>query len=54
MPSFDVQNYLFPRDVQSDLTPNATQRVTLIVAGCYVIAIAILWWIFLILMFFQV
>ncbi|KIM55207.1 hypothetical protein SCLCIDRAFT_1221350 [Scleroderma citrinum Foug A] len=43
MPSLDVPNYLFSRDVQSDLTPNATQRVTLIVAGCYVIAIAILW-----------
>ncbi|KAL4074567.1 peptidase M50B-like-domain-containing protein [Scleroderma yunnanense] len=43
MPYFDVQNSLYPRDVQSNLTPNATQRVTLIVAGCYVIAIAILW-----------
>jgi hypothetical protein len=27
----------------SDLTPNATQRTTLIVAGCYVIIIGILW-----------
>ena len=54
MPSLDVPNYLFSRDVQSDLTPNATQRVTLIVAGCYVIAIAILWWISLVLLFLQV
>jgi len=31
------------RDAQSDLTPNETQRTTLIVGGCYIIAIAILW-----------
>ncbi|KAF8320122.1 hypothetical protein DL93DRAFT_2053076 [Clavulina sp. PMI_390] len=29
--------------VQSRLTPNSTQKVTLIVAGCYVVAIGILW-----------
>ena len=34
---------LYPRDIRSQLTPNATQRTTLIVAGCYVVAIAILW-----------
>lgn len=30
-------------DAKTLLTPNATQRTTLIVAGCYIIAIAILW-----------
>ena len=35
--------YLVARDARSTLTPNATQRTTLIVAGCYVVAIAILW-----------
>jgi len=35
--------YLFARDVQERLTPNATQRTTLIVAGVYIIVIAILW-----------
>ena len=34
---------LFPRDVASSLKPNDTQRTTLIVAGCYIVAIAILW-----------
>ena len=34
---------LYPRDVRSQLTPNDTQRTTLIVAGVYVVAIAILW-----------
>ncbi|KAJ3966592.1 peptidase M50B-like-domain-containing protein [Lentinula raphanica] len=33
----------FTRDVQSTLTPNATQRTTLIVAGCYILVIGILW-----------
>ncbi|KIP10270.1 hypothetical protein PHLGIDRAFT_28525 [Phlebiopsis gigantea 11061_1 CR5-6] len=31
------------RDARSAITPNETQRTTLIVAGCYVLAIAILW-----------
>ncbi|KZP32601.1 hypothetical protein FIBSPDRAFT_925090 [Athelia psychrophila] len=35
--------YIFARDVTTSLTPTETQKVTLIVAGCYVIAIAILW-----------
>ncbi|KAH8100227.1 peptidase M50B-like-domain-containing protein [Cristinia sonorae] len=35
--------YLVARDARSQLTPNETQRTTLIVAGCYIIAIAILW-----------
>lgn len=44
MPYLDDKNYnLYNRDVASQLTPNATQRTTLIVAGCYVIIIAILW-----------
>ena len=34
---------LVARDARSTLTPNDTQRTTLIVAGCYIIAIAILW-----------
>jgi hypothetical protein len=43
MPFLDDHSYLYPRDASTQLTPNATQRTTLIVAGCYVIAIAILW-----------
>ncbi|OCB91110.1 hypothetical protein A7U60_g1675 [Sanghuangporus baumii] len=34
---------LYPRDVRSRLTPTDTQRTTLIVAACYIVAIAILW-----------
>ncbi|EIM90241.1 uncharacterized protein STEHIDRAFT_119283 [Stereum hirsutum FP-91666 SS1] len=34
---------IYSRDAASSLTPNETQRNTLIVAGCYIIAIAILW-----------
>lgn len=37
---------VFARDAKDSLTPNATQRTTLIVAGCYIIAIAILWCVF--------
>ena len=33
----------YARDFESRITPNATQRTTLIVAGCYIVAIAILW-----------
>ena len=36
---------LASRDVRADLTPNETQRTTLIVGGCYIIAIAILWYV---------
>ncbi|CDO68927.1 hypothetical protein BN946_scf185000.g70 [Trametes cinnabarina] len=32
----------YARDVQDSLTPTATQRTTLIVAGCYIVAIALL------------
>ncbi|KAI0831651.1 peptidase M50B-like-domain-containing protein [Trametes gibbosa] len=34
---------VFARDAKDSLTPNPTQRTTLIVAACYIIAIAILW-----------
>lgn len=37
--------YLVARDARSSLTPNATQRTTLIVAACYIVAIAILWYV---------
>ncbi|KAG1835551.1 peptidase M50B-like-domain-containing protein [Suillus variegatus] len=44
MPYLDEQTFnLYARDVGTQLTPNATQKTTLIVAGCYVIVIAILW-----------
>lgn len=33
----------YPRDFRSQVTPTPTQRTTLIVAGVYIIAIAILW-----------
>lgn len=36
---------LFRRDVKSSLTPNDTQRVTLIIAGVYVIVIGLLWYV---------
>ncbi|KAK7472487.1 hypothetical protein VKT23_000602 [Stygiomarasmius scandens] len=35
--------FLASRDFQSQVTPNETQRTTLIVAGCYIIVIALLW-----------
>ncbi|KAL0947565.1 hypothetical protein HGRIS_013654 [Hohenbuehelia grisea] len=34
---------IWARDFKTQVTPNATQRTTLIVAGCYIIVIAILW-----------
>ena len=36
---------LVARDARSAITPNETQRTTLIVAACYVLAIAILWYV---------
>ncbi|TFK18385.1 hypothetical protein FA15DRAFT_675325 [Coprinopsis marcescibilis] len=39
----EAGTYLFARDVQERLTPNETQRNTLIVAGVYVVVIGILW-----------
>jgi hypothetical protein len=41
--SYDTTHALGARSFSSDITPNATQRTTLIVAGCYVIVIGILW-----------
>ena len=38
-------HFVFARDAKASLTPTATQKVTLIVAGCYIVAIAILWWV---------
>ncbi|KAL1947254.1 hypothetical protein VTO73DRAFT_14215 [Trametes versicolor] len=44
VPVYPEHNFaVFARDAKDSLTPNATQRTTLIVAGCYIIAIAILW-----------
>jgi hypothetical protein len=37
--------YLVARDARDRITPNETQRVTLIVAACYIVAIAILWYV---------
>lgn len=37
-------NDLSARSLSSRLTPNDTQRITLIVAGCYIIIIGILWY----------
>jgi hypothetical protein len=36
-------HFIFARDAKTELTPTETQKVTLIVAGCYIIVIAILW-----------
>ncbi|TCD63273.1 hypothetical protein EIP91_005763, partial [Steccherinum ochraceum] len=35
--------YLIARDAHASLAPNSTQRTTLIVAGVYIVVIAILW-----------
>jgi len=50
MPFIDTVNatlvigtQLYDRDFKTRVTPNVTQRNTLIVAGCYAIAIGILW-----------
>ena len=43
---FPVQEHnfaVFARDAKDSLTPNSTQRTTLIVAGVYIVAIFILW-----------
>ncbi|KAH9857550.1 peptidase M50B-like-domain-containing protein [Lenzites betulinus] len=42
-PELEHNFAVFARDAKDSLTPNATQRTTLIVAACYIIAIAILW-----------
>ena len=43
--SFEHFAQLYPRDVRSSLQPTSTQKTTLIVAGCYIVAIAILWYV---------
>ncbi|KAI0781439.1 peptidase M50B-like-domain-containing protein [Trametes elegans] len=44
VPAYPVHNFaVYARDAQDTLTPNATQRTTLIVAACYIVAIAVLW-----------
>ena len=44
---------VFARDAKESLTPNATQRTTLIVAGVYIIAIFILWCVLLLSLAFR-
>jgi hypothetical protein len=48
MPHIDPESsfgaLLERRDFKTQITPTETQRTTLIVAGCYIIAIAILWY----------
>ena len=39
----EASSYLIARDFQTRVTPNETQRNTLIVAGAYVLIIGILW-----------
>jgi hypothetical protein len=34
----------YVRDFKAQITPNDTQKVTLIVAGCYILVIGILWY----------
>lgn len=45
MPALDhsFNDWLVARDFKTQITPNETQRTTLIVAGSYVAIIAILW-----------
>lgn len=45
-PAGALPGQLFIRDFKTSITPNVTQRNTLIVAGIYIIAIAILWFVF--------
>ena len=40
---FNGSEHLSTRDFQERVTPNETQRTTLIVAGVYILIIAILW-----------
>ena len=40
---FETFQHLAPRDFRTQITPTPTQRTTLIVAGAYIVAIAILW-----------
>ncbi len=40
---YDTTHELTARSFSSDITPNATQRTTLIIAACYILIIGILW-----------
>jgi len=40
---YDHDSQVYARSLSSSLTPNATQRTTLIVAACYILIIGILW-----------
>lgn len=44
---FDSRDFveLYPRDFRSRITPTSTQRTTLIVGVCYIVGIAILWYV---------
>ena len=42
---YDTTNGISARSFSSEITPNATQRTTLIIAGCYIIIIGILWYV---------
>ena len=45
MPPYDSSFHeLSARSFSSAMTPNATQRTTLLVAGCYILIIGILWY----------
>ncbi|KAG5727390.1 hypothetical protein E4T56_gene11948 [Termitomyces sp. T112] len=39
----NITQLQYPRDFKTQITPNDTQRTTLIVAGVYILVIAILW-----------
>jgi hypothetical protein len=41
---YDTTHEISARSFSSEITPNSTQRTTLIVAGCYIIIIGILWY----------
>jgi hypothetical protein len=42
--NYNDVHQLSARSFSSRITPNATQRTTLIVAGCYILIIGILWY----------
>lgn len=42
-PNATFDALLNSRDFKEQITPNKTQQSTLIVAGCYIVIIAILW-----------
>lgn len=44
-PNATFDAFLTSRDFKTQVTPNGTQRTTLIVAGVYILVIAILWYV---------